>query len=247
MLEKAKDTYRENLPKAQHLLEEGKAKLGEAAVIGKEKLSQAATLAGPTYRQTMPEVLGGGYPVKPAVIKDESGNTISETHQQPGLIGLMKQTITEVIPEMMGLKSIPDESEMKQVKQDTTQKVDRPETSEDITQTVRPETSGDIQELRVTEEIRKIDMDQTGNVTQVEGTKTISHVPVSVKEILVKPQQQFFESDFPINEQPVLDQPLADNYEFQGQSVPAPTHQKVTMPSPQIMTSPEVEHTQQYH
>jgi hypothetical protein len=271
------------------MLEEGKVKLGEAAVVGKEKLGQAAILAGPTYRQTVPEALGGGYPVKAAVIKDEQGNVLNETQPsflerakqtyletapeslggrpalegektfteraqekigdfkeriqpttststQPGLLGLVKQTITEVIPEMIGLKAIREDSE---VKLDTERSPDA-------------RLDRDIQQVRVTEEIRKVDMDQAGNVTQVETTQNVSHVPIVVTDIpvehstLVRPVEHVKPvehlqkvEDFPINEQPVLERPLTDNYEFQGQSMPAPTSHKVSMPSPQIMTSPQ--------
>jgi hypothetical protein len=203
-----------------------------------------------TIKQAMPEALGGGYPVQAGIIKDEHGNITSKNTQsilekgkeklaqnlpstsgttQPGLLELMKQTVTEVIPEMIGLKTIPDEPEIKH----DTGKVDS-----------IPQADDDIQQLRVIEEIRTVDMDKSGNVTQIETQQNVSHIPVRVKDILVEPEQTQKVEDLPLNEQPIVDRPLADNYEFQGQSIPAPTSQKVTIPSPQIMISPDVQQQQ---
>jgi len=166
----------------------------------------------------------------------------SSTSQTGGLLGLVKQTITEVIPEMIGLKAI-DDSETKHDTQQT-------ETgrSGGIRQLSQPE--GERQTLRVVDEIRKVDMDEAGHVTQIETVQNVSHIPVSVKDILVKPVEVQKTEDLPLNaqpvfeqpEQPVLERPLTDNYEFQGESVSPPPSQKVQIPTPQIITSPQPEH-----
>jgi hypothetical protein len=254
VLEKGKEKFRQTFVTKKRPSTEFQSDLD----IWKSQQPSLLDRAKQTYKETAPEVLGGrpaqegektfGEKAKEKLTEaKERIQPSTSTSTQPGLMGLMKQTITEVIPEMIGLKAIPDEPETKQA-----QKVDSTETSGDTRQAdwdiqKLPQADSDIQKFRVTDEVRKIDMDQAGNVTQVEGTKNVSLVPVVVKDILVKPQDHTKPEDIPINEQPVWNQPLSDNYEFQGQSIPAPTHQKVTMPSPQIMTSPRGEQTQQHY
>jgi hypothetical protein len=216
-----------------------------------------------TFKETAPEALGGrpaqeGETTFAEKAKEKLGEvkerihpstaSTSATTQPGGLLELMKQTVTEVIPEMIGLKSIPEDQP--EIKHDTIRAVDRTEAIPQVDRTeATPQVDRDIQEVRVVEEIRTVDMDEAGHVTQVEAQQKVSHIPVIVKDIPVEQTQKAV--DIPINEQPILDVPLADNYEFQGQSVPAPHSQKVPMPSPQIMISPEYvqqhQHQESFH
>jgi hypothetical protein len=270
----------------EELVQKGKEKLHQAAVIGKEKLSQAATLAGPTYRQTMPEALGGGYPVQPAIIKDESGNIISETQQQPTRLERGKEMVEEgkvklgdiaakgkekldqlvtgtpissgttqsSVAQPTMLEKGKEVVEEGKVKLGEAAAVGKEKLSQAATlagptyRQTMPEAFGGGYPVQPA-----IIKDESGNIIS-EPHQTVGEQAkeklTGVKDTLLRPQQQEHvekTEDIPINEQPIVDRPLPDNYEFQGQSVPAPTHQKVTIPTPQIMTSPPVKHTQQFH
>jgi hypothetical protein len=292
MLERAKHTIKQTMPEAlgggypvqaalvkdehgnviskgsQGIIEQGKEKLHQHFKtekpsefqsdldVWKSEQPSLFERAKQTYMETAPEVLGGrpalegektfGEKAKEkfAEIKDrvQSSTSSSSTTTQPGLLGLVKETVTEVIPEMIGLKAIKDEPEIKH----ETRKVESTEDTLPVeTQVDTLPVESDMQKLRVTEEVRKVDMDESGHVTQIETVQNVSQVPFVMKEVLIKPEHTQKVEDLPLNEQPTLDLPL-DNYEFQGQTVPAPTSQKVTMPSPQIMTSPEYTQQQQY-
>jgi len=66
-------------------------------------------------------------------------------------------------------------------------------------------------------------------------SQNVTDIPVVTKTVPIQIE------DLPLNEQPVL--PLADNYEFQAKSVPAPnqSQQKPVIPTPQVVTERDVQ------
>jgi hypothetical protein len=322
--EKAKETYKETMPEALG---------GRPATLEESAQPTLAERAKVTYRQTMPEALGGGYPVQPGIIKDsehefrssldewranqpslierakqtaketlpealggrppaEGEKTLGVKAQEkleqvketvktsaPSILGRVKHTLMETLPEMIGVKPATTEGTLEQTQGITGT---MPDTKVKEVGLEKFEVRDDIPKVRVTEELRKVDMDRSGNVTQVETLQNVSRdIPViPVTDIFVVSQSQnvtgmpvtdipvtampvtdipvtnpvtdipatkavFTQKveDLPLNEQPVFDRPLADNYEFQGQSVPAPhlAQQKPVIPTPQVVTERDVQ------
>jgi len=194
------------------------------------KLNPNFALAAPTTQQR-PSLIGR---VQQAI--SENLPVVKQTLAEK--LPVVKQTLTETLPAIISGRSHEETREVP---------VMEDQVGTGIIKQLDTKTAPIAQPVQNVDVLRRINMDEAGHVTQVQTTiQNVSLVPATVKDISInQPVSDPLAEDFKPH------RPVSDNYEFQGQSLPAPiqsqTRQKVQIPTPQVMTDENVYQEGSFH